>query len=207
VAAAARIAAGHVTVPETESDAEDAVEEEDADDDVLLVEGEVDTVAAAAGARGGGRGVAAARGRRADGSSGSNGRRSQAAAADSSDDEDLEDAADDGADGTAAAAAAAAKTPVSTPATAHRPAGARVAGGGNMARTPAVVAGPAGSSSEWWEFQLPQGSWVRSRRCDNGFRDFFGISLQQGRWDEEPWGKHMQRGGVLSLRGCIWNVR
>jgi hypothetical protein len=96
---------------------------------------------------------------------------------------------------------------VSTPATVHRPAGARVAGGSSVARTPAGVVGAAGSSSEWWEFQLPQGSWVRSRRCDNGFRDFFGISLQQGRWDEEPWGKYMQRGGVLSLRGCIWNVR
>jgi hypothetical protein len=81
-----------------------------------------------------------------------------------------------------------------------------VAGGSSVARTPAGVAGAAGSS-EWWEFQLPQGSWVRSQRCDNGFRDFFGISLQQGRWDEEPWGKYLQPGGVLRLRGCIWNVR
>jgi hypothetical protein len=88
----------------------------------------------------------------------------------------------------------------------RRTPGTRVAGSSGAARTPAGVAGAA-SSGEWWEFQLPQGSWVRSRRCDNGFRDFFGISLQQGRWDEEPWGKYMQPGGVLSLRGCIWNVR
>ncbi|WIA11728.1 hypothetical protein OEZ85_011823 [Tetradesmus obliquus] len=75
---------------------------------------------------------------------------------------------------------------------------------GDEERGPGISIDDAG---EWWEFQLPQGSWVRSRRCDNGFRDFFGVSVQQGRWEADPWAKYVQPGGVLSLRGCIWNVR
>jgi hypothetical protein len=156
---------------------------------VLLVEDGRE--AAAAGVRARGR---AGRGRVADGSSGSNGRDCGANSPSSSSDEeeDVGDAAEGGEVGAAAAKA------LFTPATVRRAAGmVRASGAG----------GVAGEGGEWWEFQLPQGSWVRSRRCDNGFRDFFGVSVQRGRWEAEPWAKYVQPGGVLSLRGCIWNVR
>ena len=52
-----------------------------------------------------------------------------------------------------------------------------------------------------------QGSWLRSRACDTGFTSFFSISLQQGVWDNAAWEQYLQPGGVLQLRGNIWNVR
>jgi hypothetical protein len=63
------------------------------------------------------------------------------------------------------------------------------------------------SNSSWQEFQLPQGSWVKSSKCDTGFRNFFGVSLVQGQWNEAAWLRYLQPGGVLQLKGRIWNVR
>jgi len=63
------------------------------------------------------------------------------------------------------------------------------------------------SNSSWQVFQLPQGSWVKSSKCDTGFRNFFGVSLVQGQWSEAAWSRYLQPGGMLQLRGRIWNVR
>jgi hypothetical protein len=52
-----------------------------------------------------------------------------------------------------------------------------------------------------------QGSWLRSRRCDTGFTNFFSIKLQQGEWDDAAWEQFLQPGGTLELRGIISNVR
>jgi hypothetical protein len=52
-----------------------------------------------------------------------------------------------------------------------------------------------------------QGSWLRSRRCDTGFTNFFSIQLQQGTWDDAVWGQFLQPDGNLELRGIISNVR
>eukprot|EP00775_Hariotina_reticulata_P002102 gene2102-2421_t len=63
------------------------------------------------------------------------------------------------------------------------------------------------SDGSWQAFQLPQGSWVKSSKCDTGFRNFFGVSLAQGQWSEAAWSRYLQPEGVLQLRGRVWNVR
>jgi hypothetical protein len=67
---------------------------------------------------------------------------------------------------------------------------------------------PDGSNTQLQRLcQLPQGTWVKSRGCDTGFRNFFSLTLQHGHWDASSWAPFLQPGGVLKLQGRIWNVR
>lgn len=68
-------------------------------------------------------------------------------------------------------------------------------------------AGSSGANSSWLVRRMPQGRYVKSRKCDQGYSDFFKITLQQDQWEEGAWEQYLQPGGVLQIKGTIWNVR
>ncbi|GBF95867.1 hypothetical protein Rsub_08458 [Raphidocelis subcapitata] len=66
-----------------------------------------------------------------------------------------------------------------------------------------------GEGGVWEARELPQGSWVRSRACDTGFRSFFGFQLPRGRWSARPFAPFLvgPEGGALRLKCELFNVR
>lgn len=62
------------------------------------------------------------------------------------------------------------------------------------------------SGGQWLVRDMPQGSYLKSRGCDYGYRDFFELGAMS-QWIGPAWSKYVQQDGSIHLRCQIWNVR